>query len=114
MMQQAYIQALTSQIETDGHIQAAWLEGSFGRGNNDRYSDLDVHLLLDASDVHDFKADLGIWLSRIRPLVLFNLLFNDTMANALTEDGLRLDVWLHSGPSVSLDPAKTRLLFQAG
>ncbi|MBA3944817.1 MAG: aminoglycoside 6-adenylyltransferase [Herpetosiphonaceae bacterium] len=113
-MQQEYIQALIAQTEPDGRIKAAWLAGSFGRGNADRYSDLDIHLLLDESDLHDFKASVEAWLSRIRPLVLFNLLFNDTMVNALTEDGLRLDVWLHGEKLVSVDPAKTQILFQTG
>ncbi len=113
-MQEEYIQALLSQIETDGRIKAAWLEGSFGRGNADRYSDLDIHMLLDESGLPDFTAGIEAWLSTIQPLVLFTLLFNDRMVNALTQDGLRLDVWLHSGKSVSVDSAKTRILFQTG
>lgn len=113
-MQQEYIEKLISQIEMDGRIRAAWLEGSLGRGNADRYSDLDIHMLLNDSDITDFKSNIDTWLSHIRPLVLFNLLFNDSMINAMTQDGLRLDVWLHSGTSISVDPAKARILFQVG
>lgn len=111
-MQQAYIAALTDQIERDGRIKVAWLEGSFGRGTADRYSDLDIHLLLDEAALAPFRAQIQSWLSALRPLVLFKLMFNDRMINALTEDGLRLDIWLHAGSSIALDRAKAQVLFQ--
>ncbi len=69
-------------------IRAAWLEGSFGRGNADRYSDLDIHLLLVPEHWQTFQAEVKSWLSPIRPLVLFNLLFDGKMVNALTADGI--------------------------
>ncbi len=102
-MQHGYIQTLTSHVEADSRIKAAGSKGSFGRGNADRYSDLDIHVLLDESDMHDFKAGIEGWLSAIQPLVLFSLLFNDTMVNALTHNGLRLDMWFHSGPSIVIE-----------
>jgi hypothetical protein len=110
-MQHAYLRAFTSKVEVDRRIGAAWLEGSFGRGNPDRYSDLDIHLLLTEADLHTFKANVEAWLSSIQPLVLFNLMFDGQMVNALTQDGLRLDVWLHVGDSITLDTSKARILF---
>jgi hypothetical protein len=110
-MQHEYLSALRSKIEADGRIKAAWLEGSFGRGNADRYSDLDIHFLIPEHNIHTFQAAIETWLASIRPLVLFNLLFDGKMVNALTRDGLRLDLWLHAGESTALDKAKTLMLF---
>jgi hypothetical protein len=112
-MQHEYLAALKAKIAEDGRIKAAWLEGSFGRGNPDRYSDLDIHLLLPETALAAFQTEAKSWLARIQPLVLFNLMFDGKMVNALTQDGLRLDVWLHAGESMALDQAKALVLFEA-
>jgi len=109
-MQEQYIAALKMKLAADARIKAAWLEGSLGRGNADRYSDLDIHLLLAEAVLPDFKTQVEAWLTEIRPLVLFNLLFDGKMVNALTQDGLRLDMWLHSGETMAVDPAKVLVL----
>lgn len=113
-MQQAYLDALKPKLVADQRIRAAWLEGSFGRGNADRYSDIDLHLLLAPEHWQAFQADVQNWLSALRPLVLFNLLFEGKMVNALTVDGLRLDVWLHAGDTMAVNPAKAQVLTQQG
>lgn len=113
-MHQAYIDAVTAKIAADHRIKAAWLEGSFGRGNPDRYSDLDFHFLLGANDLPPFKADVEVWLSTIRPLVLCNFLFAGRMVNALTHDGLRIDLWFHTEDSVTIDPSKAQVVFNRG
>ena len=113
-MHQAYIDAMTAKVAADNRIKAAWLEGSFGRGNPDRYSDLDFHFLLVDYDLRAFKADVEAWLSTIRPLVLCNFLFDDRMINALTHDGLRIDIWFHTEDHVTIDPSKARVVFNHG
>ncbi len=113
-MQEAYIKAITTKATADDRIKAVWLEGSFGRGNPDRYSDLDFHVLLAEADLHGFKADLEAWLSSIQRLVLFNVLFGGKMVNALTHHGLRIDIWLHTELTAALDPSKTRILINKG
>jgi hypothetical protein len=109
-MHNEYLQALTAKIEADDRIKAAWLEGSFGRGNADRYSDLDVHLLLAHDHVEAFRANTEAWLSTIKPLVLFNVLFDGMLANALTANGLRLDLVLHGGDTITLVENKACIL----
>jgi predicted nucleotidyltransferase len=86
-MHQPYIDAVIAKMEADPRIKAAWLEGSFGRGTPDRYSDLDFHFLLEERELPAFRADIESWLSTIRPLVLCTLLFEGRMVNALTCDG---------------------------
>jgi hypothetical protein len=112
-MQAAFLSALHTRVVGDSRIKAAWLEGSLGRGAGDRYSDLDIHLLIDDNQIESVRQEIEAWLAAIRPLVLFNLLFEGRMVNALTIDGLRLDVWLHPGANIAVDPRKASVLHQA-
>lgn len=113
-MHQPYIDTVTAKVEADHRIKAAWLEGSFGRGTPDRYSDLDFHFLLGEHELPAFRADIEAWLSTIRPLVLCTLMFEGRMVNALTRDGLRIDLWFHTGDSATIDPAKAQVVFNRG
>lgn len=106
-MQHDFLADLASRLVADPNIRAAWLAGSFGCNRADRYSDIDLHLLL--SDVEAFRRHARTWLERLRPLVLYKLLFDGQMINALTDAGLRIDIWLHSAPPV-LDSNKVKVL----
>jgi hypothetical protein len=106
-----FLSRLNSKAESDPRIRAAWLEGSFGKNNADRYSDVDAHLLIAEEHIEDFRENAQIWLSDIRPLVLFNFMFQRQMINCLTKDGLRVDVWLHPGDSISVDEGRAQVLF---
>jgi hypothetical protein len=108
-----YLQALQSALQSHPAVKAAWLTGSFGRGNADRYSDIDLNLWLDGSELDAFRQATQAWLQGIRPLVLFRWMFNDRMANALTADGLRLDLWLHTD-APTLDREHVQLLVDRG
>jgi predicted nucleotidyltransferase len=106
-----YLSLLETQLQSDADVDAAWLAGSFGRGDDDRWSDIDLHLLLSPGG-ENFRSSIEPWLSALRPLVLFKLLFDNQMVNALTLDGVRLDIWFHTEPT-TLDATKTRILFDA-
>lgn len=108
-LQTAYLQQLQSALEANPVIKAAWLSGSFGRGNADRYSDIDLNLWLDNTDVALFREGTQAWLNALRPLVLFRWMFNSRMVNALTVDGLRLDMWLHTD-APTLDKSRVEVL----
>lgn len=110
-MQTQFIQSLTTATETDPRIRAAWLAGSFGKGIADRWSDVDAHLLIDPAQIDDFRAGVQGWLEGLRPLVLYRLLFGGQMVNAMTDEGMRLDVWLHSGESAEVVEGHTRVLY---
>lgn len=110
-MQTHFIQSLTTAVETDPRIRAAWLAGSFGKGIADRWSDVDAHLLIDPAQIDAFKAGVQAWLEALRPLVLYRLLFGGQMVNAMTDEGMRLDVWLHSGESAEVVEGHTRVLY---
>jgi hypothetical protein len=105
----AYLAQLQTALAAAPMVSAAWLGGSYGRGAADRWSDIDLHLLL-ADEGEGFRAACESWLQAIRPLVLYKLLFEGRMVNAMTVDGVRLDVWLYEAPPV-LNALATHVLF---
>ena len=107
---QAALEQLTILLQSDPRIRAAWLAGSLGRGDADRYSDIDLHVVLAEADLAAFQAGVEEWLGAWRPLVLCNLLFDGKMVNALTADGVRIDLWPHTEERISLQPGKGRVL----
>lgn len=107
-MQNDFISNLQPQLAADPNVHAAWLTGSFGRGVADRYSDIDLHLLL--SDVDAFRAGPRASLKALRPIVLYKLLFDGQVTNSLTAAGLRIDIWLRADPP-TLNPAAVKVLF---
>lgn len=111
-LQTAFIDQLTTLAKDDPRVRALWLAGSFGKGIADRFSDVDAHLLLAEGAVEDFCQDVQTWLEQIRPLVLFRLMFDGQMVNALTVDGLRLDLWLHAADTADVPQGATKILWQ--
>ncbi len=110
MMLENTLTALKTHLRSDPRIRAAWLEGSMGRGDADRYSDIDLHALLAESDLAAFQTGAEEWLNAVRPIVLCTLMFGGRMVNALTEDGVRIDLWLHTEERVSLRPGKAAVI----
>jgi Nucleotidyltransferase domain len=53
----------------DGRVRALWLAGSRGRGNADRWSDLDLVVTVADSDFEAFASDWHGWLADITPTV---------------------------------------------
>ena len=109
-MHQTYLKAFTNKVESDVRVLAAWLEGSFARGTADRYSDIDIHLLVAEKDKETFQQELESWLSDVQPLVLFRETFPGQMITGITTIGLRVDVWVHSGNTISLERTKIQML----
>ncbi len=112
-MQTAFIKQLQIKAEADDRICAAWLAGSFGRGIADRYSDVDAHLLIADTEIERFRQNVRAWLEEIRPLVLFNLMFDGQMVNAMTVDGLRVDLWMQGGDKATVTEGAVRVLHAA-
>jgi hypothetical protein len=110
-LQTQFLHKLQHALEASPAIKAAWLSGSFGRGNADRYSDIDLNLWLDATELESFRHNTQAWLEALSPLVLFRWMFDNRMANALTCGGLRIDLWLHIDPPL-LDGSRVQMLLQ--
>ena len=112
-MHQEYLKAFVDKADSDGRPLAVWLEGSFAKGTADRYSDIDIHLLVAEEDKAAFQQGLESWLSDVQPLVLFRETFPGQMITCITTVGLRVDVWLHAGDTISLERTKIRVLSAA-
>lgn len=111
MMQESFIQTLTTVSEGDPRIRAAWLGGSFGKDIADGWSDVDAHLLIAPAAIDDFRAGARQWAEALAPLVLYRLMFGGEMINGMTADGLRLDIWLHPGESADVVEGQARILY---
>jgi len=113
-MHEEFIERFTQRAAQHAAVLAAWLAGSFGRGNADRYADVDAHLLIAPERKSAFQEEVEPWLAAIRPLVLFRTMFDGGMINAMTVDGLRLDVWMHAGEQMALGGEAVRVLYDKG
>ena len=109
-MHQEYLKAFADKAASDVRILGTWLEGSFAKGTADRYSDIDIHLLVAEENKETFQHGLESWLSDIQPLVLFKDTFPGQMMTCITTAGLRVDVWLHTGNTIILERTKVHLL----
>ena len=113
-MHQEYLNAFVNKANSDRRILALWLEGSLAKGTADRYSDIDIHLLITEEDKETFQHGLESWLSDVQALVLFKDTFPGQMTTCITTAGLRVDVWLHAGGTISLERPKVRVLSGEG
>lgn len=83
---------ITGTLAEDRRVLAAWLAGSHGRGCPDRYSDIDVWVVVDQSDRDGFVADWPNIADRISPTVLFRQVFGGPVFNHVTPEWLRFDI----------------------
>ena len=109
-MHQEYLKAFADKVASDVRVLGTWIEGSFATGTADRYSDIDLHLLVAEENKETFQQGLESWLSNIQSLVLFKNTFAGQMVTCITTAGLRVDVWLHTGNTIVLEPTKVRVL----
>lgn len=112
--QSRFIDALATKAHRDPRIRAAWLAGSFGKMTADRWSDVDAHLLIDTDAFEGFCRNVETWLGQIQPLVFLRLMFDGRMVNAMTDEAMRLDVWLHDGAVAKVTKGETRVLYEEG
>jgi predicted nucleotidyltransferase len=50
----AILRKIRNALESDRRVRAAWLSGSFGRGEDDAWSDLDLHVVITDQDLEGF------------------------------------------------------------
>ena len=111
-VQDRFIDALAAKADADPRIRAAWLTGSYGKETADRWSDVDGHLLVDPAAFDEFREEVETWLAAIRPLVLMRMMFNGRMVNAMTDEAMRLDVWLHDEERAEVTLGESRVLYE--
>jgi len=56
-------------LEQDERVRAAWLQGSFARGDADAWSDVDCHVAVADADFDTFAGEMHDVLERIAPVI---------------------------------------------
>lgn len=79
-------------LSADPRVVSVTLSGSIGDGTADRWSDLDVAVFVDGKHYAAFLDDWQDWLAAITPTVFARRLLAPFIVNAVTDEGLTLDV----------------------
>lgn len=70
MRQREAISILTNVLQNDSAVQAIFLKGSFGRGEGDEYSDVDLYVMVAPDDLESFLTRRQTHLSAYRSILL--------------------------------------------
>jgi predicted nucleotidyltransferase len=89
--QRALIDRAEHVLSQDDRVLGVWLVGSFGRGTDDQYSDVDLWVVVAADDADSFCDDWPKISDEISPTVLRRAL-GPRVFNHITPDWLRFDV----------------------
>jgi hypothetical protein len=89
----AVLSRIIALIEADERVVAAWLTGSFGRGEDDAWSDVDLHLAIDDAHFDAWWSDREARYRRIAPPLLIQ---REKPSNA--QEGGRFQLVWFPGP----------------
>lgn len=92
--QQELIKRIIEILKQDTAIESAWLCGSFGRGDADNYSDIDVLLLVSEEKIDTVFSSLLDKAARIDTVLYSKKLAHSRTLNVITRDWLRYDLTL--------------------
>jgi hypothetical protein len=81
----------------DRRVQSVEFAGSVASGTADAWSDLDLQVVADEDRYDEFLADWPTWLASITPTVFARTPIAPFIINAVTADGLTLDIVVHKG-----------------
>jgi hypothetical protein len=84
-------------LGADPRVRAVALAGSVGEGTADRWSDLDVQVVSEPEHHEAFLADWPVWLAEITPTVFARTPLAPFIVNAVTAEGLTLDLAVYAG-----------------
>lgn len=111
------LRRITDLLRADPRVQGAWLSGSFGRGEEDEWSDLDLHVAVEDEHLTEFLADRPARYAAVADPVLVQ----DEMPSNSQEGGVYQLVWFAGGVHVDWNvgpasraakPLAHRLLFE--
>jgi predicted nucleotidyltransferase len=113
--QEAFAEQLAMHVQTDPRVRAVWLEGSLGRGEGDRHSDIDVHIALEPDSADAFRLEYRALLQRLHPVVRYHELFRGSMTGTLlvdeTDTIIALQTWLETGDDLHVTAGRIRVLY---
>ena len=95
-------------LGADARVLSVRVGGSVGAGTADRWSDLDLEVVVRAEDHEAFLADRPAWLGAIAPTVFARTPIAPFVVNTVTADGLTLDlaVWAGAAPEWPTPPVR--------
>lgn len=95
MWQGEFINKIRDTLERDAKVIGLFLGGSFGKGQADAYSDVDLLAVVARDDAAEFGATWRKHLEAIAPVVFWNeLQKEERVINAITEKWQRIDLVL--------------------
>jgi hypothetical protein len=84
-------------LEADERVLRVDVGGSIGAGTADAWSDLDLQVVVEPEHFDAFQADWPSWLAEITPTVFARTPIAPFIINAVTDEGLTLDLALYPG-----------------
>lgn len=93
-----------SVLGADDRVVSVTVGGSVADGTADRWSDLDLQVVAHADRFDDFLADWPRWLAAITPTVFARTPLAPFVVNAVTDDGLTLDLSVFPGEVIEFPP----------
>lgn len=103
--QQNLIERAATVLGRDARVLGVWLAGSFGRGDNDEFSDVDLWVVVDEQDLIGFWDDWPTTSEQIAPAVLRKQVGDNPVFSQVTAGWLRYDVSLGTPAEI---PGRTR------
>ncbi len=87
-----FIERAAQVLSRDDRILGVWLTGSYGRGTNDRFSDVDLWVVVEPEDVISFGEDWPTICDDIAPTVLRKQVPGRPVFTQVTSDWVRFDL----------------------
>ena len=94
-------------LDADDRVLSVSISGSVAAGTADEWSDLDLQIVADADAFDAFVADWPAWLVEITPTVFARTPILPFIINAVTTDGLTLDLVVHKGEAFDFPRSST-------
>ena len=92
MNQSELIDHITAMLRDLERVGGAFLGGSYGRGEADSVSDVDVYVVVAAAeDIPGMLSELSTNLTKVQPILHSSVLPNARTVNAITKEWLRFD-----------------------
>ncbi len=91
-------------LSHDNRVRSIALGGSVGAGTADQWSDLDLAIVTEPDQHDEFIGDWPNWLERITPTVFARTPLASFIINAITDEGLTLDLVIWSGEAPAFRP----------
>lgn len=92
-------------LGTDERVRSVELGGSVAAGTADEWSDLDLQVIAHADRYDELLADWPAWLEQITPTVFARTPIAPFIVNAVTADGLTVDIVVMKGEALTFPPA---------